>query len=531
MKFVILQKLFIMKRHFILLITASLLIINVFAQHPNVMISNSNSPEEPSITIDPNNTQRLVAGANINNYYYSNDGGVTWQIGQLYSSAYGVWGDPCVKVDNEGNYYFFHLSNPQSGSWIDRIVCQKSTDGGVSWNEGSYMGLNGSKAQDKEWIDIDRNNGNIYSTWTQFDSYGAGNPLLRSNIMFSKSVDGGETWSPAQRINEVDGDCIDSDNTVEGAVPAVGPNGEIYVAWAGPLGIVFDKSLDQGETWLENDIFVTEFPGGWDYGVPGISRCNGLPVTCCDLSNGPDRGTIFINWTDQRNGESDTDVWVIKSTDAGETWSEPKRVNDDPPGRQQFFTWMTIDQVTGFVYFVFYDRRNYSDNNTDVFMAVSTDGCETISNFKVSETPFLPSSWVFFGDYTNVAAHNSVVRPIWTRLDDSQLSVWTALIDPNIAGIEDTTVPKIPFALEQNYPNPFRESTHFSYKIKKSSTISLKIYDLFGRVVATLIDDRFVEAGVYFEHFNASSYQIPPGVYYFSLMSEDQNQVRKMIIE
>ena len=527
----IFAKTFIMKRNYILLISALLLIINVFAQHPNVMISNANSPEEPSITIDPNNTQRLVAGANINNYYYSNDGGLTWQIGQLYSSQYGVWGDPCVKVDNAGNYYFFHLSNPQSGSWIDRIVCQKSTDGGVTWNEGSYMGLNGNKAQDKEWVDIDRNNGNIYSTWTQFDNYGSSNPAMRSNIMFSKSVDDGETWSAAQRINEVDGDCIDSDNTVEGAVPAVGINGEIYVAWAGPLGIVFDKSLDQGETWLENDIFVTEFPGGWDYGVSGISRCNGLPVTCCDLSNGPNHGTIYINWTDQRYGESDTDVWVIKSTDAGETWSEPIRVNDDPPGRQQFFTWMTIDQVTGFVYFVFYDRRNYSDNNTDVFMAVSTDGCETFSNFKVSETPFLPSSWVFFGDYTNVAAHNNVVRPIWTRLDDSQLSVWTALIDPTIAGIEETTVPKIPFALEQNYPNPFNESTHFSFKIKKSSTISLKIFDLFGRVVATLIDNKFVDAGVYFEHFNASSYQIPPGVYYFSLMGEDQNQVRKMIVE
>jgi hypothetical protein len=143
----------------------------------------------------------------------------------------------------------------------------------------------------------------------------------------------------------------------------------------------------------------------------------------------------------------------------------------------------------------------------------------------------LPSSWVFFGDYTNVAAHNNVIRPIWTRLDDSQLSVWTALIDPNIAGVEDTTVPKIPFALEQNYPNPFRESTHFSYKIKKSSTISLKIFDMFGRVVATLIDDKFVDAGVYFEHFNASTYQVSPGVYYFSLIGENQNQVRKMIIE
>jgi hypothetical protein len=49
--------------------------------------------------------------------------------------------------------------------------------------------------------------------------------------------------------------------------------------------------------------------------------------------------------------------------------------------------------------------------------------------------------------------------------------------------------------------------------------------------VATLIDKEFVDAGVYFEHFNASTYQVSPGVYYFSLIGENQNQVRKMIIE
>nr|NQU90756.1 exo-alpha-sialidase [Bacteroidota bacterium] len=285
-----------------LLFLISFLLIGsvVFSQHPNVMITNSNSPEEPSINIDPNNPNRMIAGANINNVFTSEDAGQTWNVSTLTSPSYGVWGDPVTIVDNNGNYLFFHLANPAVGSWIDRIVCQKSTDGGTTWNDGSYMGLNGSKAQDKEWVIIDRTNGNVYVTWTQFDKYGDTNQIYRSNIHFSKSSDNGDTWSPALRINEVDGDCIDSDNTVEGAVPAVGPNGEIYVAWAGPEGIVFDKSLDQGETWLDEDIFVSDFPGGWDYAIPGIYRCNGLPITCCDLSNSPNNGTIYINWTDQR---------------------------------------------------------------------------------------------------------------------------------------------------------------------------------------------------------------------------------------
>ena len=520
-----------MKKNLLVLINLMILSFTGFTQHLNVMISNTNSPEEPSINIDPNNTNRLIAGANINNYYFSNDGGFTWTVGLLVSPTNGVWGDPVTMVDNDGNYYFFHLSNPAVGSWIDRIVCQKSTDGGLTWNDGSYMGLNGNKAQDKHWVAIDRTDGYIYSTWTQFDNYGSSNPTDRSNIMFSKSIDNGETWAPALRINEVDGDCIDSDNTVEGAVPAVGTDGQIYVAWAGPAGIVFDKSYDQGQTWLENDIFITEFPGGWDYAIPGIYRANGLPVTCCDLSDGENRGTIYVNWTDQRFGESDTDVWVVKSTDQGETWSEPIRANDDPPGKQQFFTWMTIDQITGYVYFVFYDRREYEDDNTDVFMAVSKDGCQTFSNFVISETPFLPSSWVFFGDYTNIAAHNNVIRPIWARLDNSSLSVWTAIIDPVILTVNEESQPGIPVALDQNFPNPFKETTHFSFKLKQQATVSLKIMDLFGRQIATLVDHEKRNPGVYFEHFNAGGYSMNPGVYYFSLQGENINQIRKMIIE
>ena len=188
-------------------------------------------------------------------------------------------------------------------------------------------------------------------TWTQFDTYGSSNTKDSSIILFSKSLDAGATWSAPKRINAVAGDCIDSDNTVEGAVPTVGPNGEIYVAWAGPKGLVFNKSLDQGNTWLKNETLVTDIPGGWDYTIAGISRANGLPVTTCDLKT----GTIYINWSDQRNGATNTDVWLVKSNDGGKTWSAPKKVNDDTSNKQQFFTWMCLDQTSGYLYFVFYE--------------------------------------------------------------------------------------------------------------------------------------------------------------------------------
>ncbi len=504
---------------------------SLFSQHQNILIDDVGSfypPEEPSIIVSPYNTNHMVAGANIDNIYTSIDGGYNWSKVNPAASS-GVWGDPCIIIDTNAAYYFFHLSNPASGgSWIDRIVCQKKNDINASWNDGSYMGLNPPKQQDKEWAIVDTRNNNIYVSWTEFDDYGNPDPAFKSNILFSRSLDGGDSWSTALRINEVSGDCLDDDNTTEGAVPAVGPDGEIYIAWAGPAGLVFDRSLDEGDTWLDHDIFIDDFPGGWNYSIPGIMRCNGMPITKCDLSGGDNHGTIYVNWSDQRNGPDDTDVWLTKSTDGGDTWSSPKRVNDDPPGKQQFFTWMDIDQTNGYLYFVFYDRRNYNDENTDVYMAVSKDGGETFINFKVSESPFLPWSSIFFGDYTNVSAYNDVIRPIWARLQDGELSVYTAIIDPGSIGIEEQLIPDA-LSLEQNYPNPFRESTFFVFKMKSAGDVSLHIYDMYGKLITTIIENKHLSGGKYIENFDPAKYNMEPGVYYFSLSNNYQNIKRKMI--
>lgn len=498
-----------------------------FSQYPNIIISELQSPNEPSISMNPNNPDELLAGANINSYYYSVDGGWNWTKGNLTSAQNGVWGDPCIIVDTAGDFYFLHLSNPQNGSWIDRIVSQKFDIDTETWSNDSYMGLNGNKAQDKEWAVVDSATNTIYVTWTQFDEYGTSDPTKFSNIMFSKSTDAGATWTDAIQINEVSGNCVDSDNTTEGAVPAVGPNGEIYVAWAGPQGIVFDRSMDGGETWLDEDIFINAQPGGWDYDIPGINRSNGLPITCCDISQSPNRGTIYVNWSDQRNGTENTDVWLSKSTDGGNTWTEAERVNDDDSEKQQFFTWMTIDLANGDLYFVFYDRRNYSNNNTDVFLARSTDGGETFENVKISESPFLPSSNVFFGDYTNITAYNGQVRPIWARADGTSMSIWTAIIDMTV-GINPIQE-IMPFSLEQNYPNPFRETTYFPFKLTGQTNVSLTVYDVFGRKVATLIDEGR-GAGKYVETFDNNLYHLKPGAYFFTLKSGNQVQKQKMLL-
>ena len=418
--------------------------ISTTAQIKNIKLDEtilgSYPPSEPSIAINLQDTNNIVAASILDKVYTTKDGGKTWTKESLKSS-YGVYGDPAVISSADGCFYYFHLSDPSGKGWqgeeiLDRMVVQKSKNGGTSWNNGYSIGLNHPKDQDKEWPAINHKNGNIYLTWTQFDKYGSKETSDKSNILFSKSTEGGKNWSAPIAINELQGDCIDDDKTVEGAVPTVGPEGEIYVAWSYNNKIYFDRSTDEGKTWLKKDVEVANQVGGWALDIPGINRCNGMPITICDVSNSPYNGTIYVNYADQSNGEDDTDIWLVKSTDKGSTWSAPKRVNDDISGKQQFLTWMSIDQTTGYIYTVFYDRRNHEDLNTDVYLAYSTDGGETFINKKISASPFIPSDDVFFGDYTNIAAHKGRICPIWTNMIHGKTSIWTAVISEGDLGIE-----------------------------------------------------------------------------------------------
>lgn len=516
-----------------LLIITLIFSLPLFGQFTNVLISSTNSPEEVSICINPKNPKQVVAAANLNNVYSSSNAGLNWTIKTLSDPSNGVHGDPCIFTDTSGNFYFIHLSNPPSGSWIDRIVCAKSTDGGATWSNGTYMGKNGAKNQDKAWAGVNPTTNEIYVTWTQFDKYGSSVASDISVILFSKSADGGLTWSTAKRISNFAGDCVDSDNTVEGAVPTVGPNGEIYVAWVGPKGIMFNKSLDDGNTWLSQETFVSTFPGGWDYNISGLQRCNGLPITLCDLSKGSHRGTIYINWTDQRNGTTDTDVWLIKSSDGGNTWSSVVRVNNDVAGKQQFLTWMCLDPANGNIYCDFYDRRNYSASSTqtDVYLAQSTDGGNTFSNYKVNTTAFTPSPSVFFGDYIGISAYNNVVRPIWMSYNGSTMSAWTAIIDNNSLSVQELSdAATSPIAALQNFPNPFYQTTWIKFKLKQSENVNLFVYDVLGNKVASLYENERFNEGEYDYIFNASLFHLKPGIYYYSLNCDEYQRTEKMII-
>jgi len=419
-----------------LLVGSSFFIASIaHAQFKNILLDSGgvgNRACEPSIAVSLDNPKNIVAASVLNNVYRTTDGGITWEK-SILTSPLGVWGDPVVISDFKGNFYYFHLSDPTGKNWaseevLDRIVVQESNDGGKVWSEGTSIGFNHPKDQDKEWAVADRK-GNLFVTWTQFDKYGSEDPACQSNILLSTSSNG-KKWSKPIQLSQTPGNCKDDDNTTEGAVPAVSADGsKVFVAWANQNKIYLDRSFDGGRTWLTNDIAITEQPGGWEMNIPGINRSNGMPVLAIDnTKKGKLSGALYIVWADQRNGENDTDIWFMRSINFGDNWTQPIRINGDGKGKHQFLPWLTVDPTTGYIYIIYYDRRAYDDLQTDVYLAYSTDAGANFTNVRISEKPFIPNAEVFFGDYNNISASHGIITPIWTRMDNGRTSVWTAVI-------------------------------------------------------------------------------------------------------
>jgi len=408
------------------------------------------NPAEVSIAINPKNPKRMVATSfqtgrpprpRAGSYnYVSMDGGKTWKTVPVENPKGLTQGDDTVSFGSDGSAYHAHLSfvgirlakptRAESG-----ILVEASKDGGLTWNE-SVPAINHINSvtpfEDKPGIVVDNvadspHKGTVYLAWTRFDVYGANDPECHSQIYFSRSTDHGKTFSMPFRISDTGGDCLDSDNTVEGVVPAVGLKGEVYVVWGGPQGLVFKKSMDGGLTFGKDKV-IGPMPGGWDFSVEGLDRANGMPVTGVDWSSGPNKGTLYVNWIDARNG--DPDVFVTSSRDGGETFSEPVRVNDDPlkNGKVQFFTWMSVDPIDGSVNVIFYDRRDTEGALTKLTLARSVDGGRTFVNHKIDHPPFACNIRVFFGDYSGISAYNGRVVPIFMHfVDDKKLAVSVAL--------------------------------------------------------------------------------------------------------
>ena len=128
------------------------------------------------------------------------------------------------------------------------------------------------------------------------------------------------------------------------------------------------------------------------------------------------------------------------------------------------------------------------------------------------------------GDATN----DGLAKDICEEINEGQMLEAGLIPESNIV-YKLSPGGKLPFNfnLTQNYPNPFNPSTKISFEIPKNGDVSLKVFDLVGREVATLINQS-ISKGSYEVEFNAAG--LPSGIYFYQLRAEKYVETKKMVL-
>jgi hypothetical protein len=435
--------------------TSPLAVASPFSVGANVDASHEDGPQsETSITLNPTNPNQVVGGSNEifrlpMRAYFSSDGGKTFGAVDLplpppaTTNGTDFGSDPGVAFDTRGNVYYSYIVvffNRTFGSIQGtEMAVAKSSDGGKTWPQVTFFNFNSGsgKFNDKPMIAVDTNpaspfRDSVYVAWDNASNKN-GKSSANNALLFSRSTDGGKTFSAPIAVNTLTG----GPNSVIGADPFVGPNGEVYVAWHDVQNnrLMVNRSFDGGATFgQQTTISPTVIP--FAAAIPPQASRGALLYPACgaDQSTGPHRGTLYCSWMDETPSNG-TDIFVARSTDKGQSWRAPVRVNDDPAGvvKDQFNQWLSVDPITGAIDVSWNDPRNDpADTKTDILASDSTNGGVSFArNAKVTTAmsdesaanPFADAGNQY-GDYEGIVAYGGTVHPIWTdgRLD--------AAIDP-----------------------------------------------------------------------------------------------------
>ena len=355
---------------------------NVDANGNNIL---GDAANEPSIAVDPTDGNKMMIAwrqfNSINSDFrqagwgYTTDAGVTWTFpGVLQNNIFRS--DPVTKSDETGNFFYLSLQSTQAESFFCDDLW-RSTNGGQTFMEQSpdEAGHGG----DKEWFTIDTNvggmgHGFVYQFWTGFFACDFGE--------FNRSTDSGATWmSP-----------INIPNSPDTGAMGVDTNGNLFLAGGGsPFWCVRSSNAQNGSQTPTFDQ-TTQVNMGGDLiqgGVNGIGLC-GQTFVAVDRSGGSTNNNIYMVASVLPTGASNgTDVMFARSTNGGQTFSAPQRINDDPINHNKWHIFGTPSVApNGRIDVVWLDSRNAANNiDMQLFYSYSTDGGVTWApNIAVSDS-------------------------------------------------------------------------------------------------------------------------------------------------
>jgi hypothetical protein len=358
--------------------------VNVSSSGQNIT---GDAANEPSIAVDPTNRNKMSIGwrqfdsvsSNFRKagYGYTTNGGTSWTFPGVLEE--GVFrSDPVLAPDADGKFFYLSL---QGDLYTD---LWRSLTGGQSW---TY--LSPAFGGDKQWFTIDTTNspgrGFQYQYWSP-----AGNHFPVKQ--FSRSTNGGLSWeSPVSIPQQIVAGTLDVNSSGDLFFNGVDIND------AGKIWCIRSTNAKNAAVAPTFDLATLVNMGGSQSIFKGINPggSNGQPYLAIDRSGGTTHGNVYmlasLKSPATPNG---TDVMFVRSTDGGQTFSAPKRINDDPiSATASKWHWFGTFSVApdGRLDAIWLDTRNAA-NNTDsqLFYSYSRDAGNTWSaNVAVSQ-PFNP---------------------------------------------------------------------------------------------------------------------------------------------
>lgn len=425
-----------------------------------------NTEVEPQVAVNPTDPDEIIAvaqqdrwpdgGARGLSSWISRDGGSTWtwltdvpwSACQGGPQRFGRVTDPWVSYDKAGTAYFIgqpiDLTTPTSAIAVTTL--NRSTG---SWRPPTTL----TEGADERFVTNDKVSvtgdptrpGYAYATWlrTRYPNEGKQSPIAdlhsfawRGTPMFSRTTDGGQTWSVPTAMRE-------SNIYMQGNQIAVGPDGTLYdaaaVLFTGAgfnangiyMGVM--NSRDAGRTWSAptkiapigtTQLFVP------DDGFP-IRAGDYIP----DIAIDPNSGAIYVVWADGRGTELNKTV-MARSTDGGRHWSSPQVVSTGGASAQAYNHAVDVTDNGTVVITYFDDRNNVLGDGvatTDVWLRHSHDGGATWASEQHLLGPFdhyrAPISYfapgdprgLFLGDYVGLEtiSGDNVISLVSTPATDS----------------------------------------------------------------------------------------------------------------
>ncbi len=482
---------------------------------------------EPSIGVNPVDPQQMVIGwrqfDNVNSnfrqagYAYTTDGGQSWTFPGVIEP--GVFrSDPVLEGDLNGTLFYNSLTAQGDDYWCN---VYRSDEGGANWDMGVY-----AQGGDKQWMEIDKTDGpgsgNIYAFWTSYFS-------ICSPRHFTRSVDGGDSYQ----------NCVTIAGNPYWGTLAIGPESELYMVGSGNFSsLVVVKSTTAANsgsnvTWD----FTTNVDLDGDMTSGTMVNPGGLlgqASIATDVSDGPGQGNVYVLASVQRNSVNDpADVMFAKSTDGGQTFEAPKRINTDfSMSNYQWFGTMSV-APNGRIDVIWLDTRDAPSNMprmSSLYYAFSTTQGDTWSeNIRLSDAFDPHVGWPNqqkMGDYYDLVSDDNGANLAWANTLNGEQDVYFTRIDVDITSLNAMAQQEIMPLLQAN-PNPAQGQTTIALNLLEKSVVRLSVTDSYGRLIQTVLHQELQEGA---QQISLSLEGYKPGIYLLVAETNQQKKTTRLVV-